>query len=79
MELVTASQLAEKLQISKRTVYRLIRENKIPRKRLGGQWRFDIDNVIKSLSSNPTSRIPDSRIPNSSDGLASPSTTERAQ
>jgi excisionase family DNA binding protein len=63
MEIVTAAQLAERLKITRRTVYRLVRENRIPKKRVGGQWRFDIDEVIKSMSSAPTSRIPSSENP----------------
>jgi len=63
MEIVTAAQLAERLKITRRTVYRLVRENRIPKKRVGGQWRFDIDEVIKSMSSSPSSRIPSSEDP----------------
>lgn len=63
MEIVTASQLAAKLQVTRRTVYRLIRENRIPRKKVGGQWRFDLMDVLKSLDTDLTLRNPVSSDP----------------
>jgi excisionase family DNA binding protein len=39
-ELFTAQQLAEYLQLSKRTVYRLVERHQLPAVRVGGQWRF---------------------------------------
>lgn len=39
-DLLTAQQLAEYLQLSKRTIYRLVDSHKIPAVRVGGQWRF---------------------------------------
>lgn len=39
-DLFTAQQLAEYLQLSKRTIYRLVERNQIPAVRVGGQWRF---------------------------------------
>ncbi len=39
-DLLTAHQLAEYLQLSKRTIYRLVDRNQIPAVRVGGQWRF---------------------------------------
>ena len=39
-DLLTAQQLAEYLQVSKRTVYRLVDSQSIPAVRVGAQWRF---------------------------------------
>jgi len=39
-DLFTAQQLADYLQLSKRTIYRLVERNQIPAVRVGGQWRF---------------------------------------
>lgn len=39
-DLFTPKQLAEYLQLSPRTVYRLLERNQLPGFRVGGQWRF---------------------------------------
>jgi PTS system nitrogen regulatory IIA component len=39
-DLFTPKQLAEYLQLSSRTVYRLLERNELPGVRVGGQWRF---------------------------------------
>jgi len=39
-DLLTPKQLAEYLQLSPRTVYRLLERNELPGLRVGGQWRF---------------------------------------
>lgn len=39
-DLFTPRQLAEYLQLSPRTVYRLLERNELPGVRVGGQWRF---------------------------------------
>jgi len=39
-DLLTPKQLAEYLQLSQRTVYRLLERDRIPAIRVGGQWRF---------------------------------------
>jgi PTS system nitrogen regulatory IIA component len=39
-DLVTSKQLAEYLQLSPRTVYRMLERNELPGVRVGGQWRF---------------------------------------
>lgn len=39
-DLFTPKQLAEYLQLSPRTVYRLLERNELPGFRVGGQWRF---------------------------------------
>ena len=39
-DLLTTKQLAEYLQLSERSVYRLLEQGDIPALRVGGQWRF---------------------------------------
>lgn len=39
-DLFTSKQLAEYLQLSPRTVYRMLERNELPGVRVGGQWRF---------------------------------------
>lgn len=39
-DLFTPKQLAEYLQLSPRTVYRMLERNELPGVRVGGQWRF---------------------------------------
>jgi excisionase family DNA binding protein len=39
-DLLTTKQLAEYLQLSERSVYRLLDQGDIPALKVGGQWRF---------------------------------------
>ena len=39
-DLLTTKQLAEYLQLSERSVYRLVERGEIPALKVGGQWRF---------------------------------------
>lgn len=50
---MTIEQLAEYLQIGKRSLYRLAREGRIPAKKILNKWRFDrhqIDTWIRQQS-----------------------------
>lgn len=52
-EILTIKQIGEYLKITERTVYRLAAAHKIPAFKVGGMWRFsleDIDNWIKQQS-----------------------------
>ena len=42
-EILTANEVADYLKVTVRTIYRLIREEKIPGRRVGGHWRFRKD------------------------------------
>jgi excisionase family DNA binding protein len=56
-ELLTLKQVAEWLQISDRTVHRLIAEGKLQGLKVGRQWRFEkaeIERYIDSLAMTTT-------------------------
>lgn len=40
-EILTMQQAAEMLQISERTIQRMLKKGEIPGSQVGGQWRFD--------------------------------------
>jgi excisionase family DNA binding protein len=42
-EILTANEAANYLKVTVRTIYRLIREGKIPGRKVGGSWRFRKD------------------------------------
>jgi excisionase family DNA binding protein len=50
-QILTASQVAELLQVHLRTVYKLARKGLIPGRKFGGGWRFSKDEIMKMISS----------------------------
>ena len=46
----TVKQLSDYLQISTSTIYSMARSGKLPATRVGGQWRFNKDEIDKSLN-----------------------------
>lgn len=46
-KLITISELAELLNVTTRTIYNMIYKNEIPFIRIGGSYRFDVDEVIE--------------------------------
>lgn len=44
-EILTLQQAAEMLQISERTIQRMLKKGEIPGTQIGGQWRFDRDQL----------------------------------
>lgn len=50
--MLTANQLAEKLNVSEQVIWRLARENKIPHIRIGRAMRFDLEKVLTALTPN---------------------------
>ena len=50
-EILTASQVAELLQLHPRTVYKLVKRGSIPGKKFGGGWRFNRSEIIGLISS----------------------------
>jgi len=48
-ELMTLEEVADYLRVTKTTVYRLLRQGKIPANKVGRQWRFDKTSIDKWL------------------------------
>jgi len=44
-EILTLQQAAAMLQVSERTIQRMVKRGEIPGTRIGGQWRFDRDQL----------------------------------
>ena len=45
LQILTVSELSEYLNVHRTTIYRLLREGKLPGFRLGGDWRFRLDAI----------------------------------
>jgi excisionase family DNA binding protein len=41
--LLTVQEVATYLAVNERTIYRLVKEGRMPAFRVGGQWRFKLD------------------------------------
>ena len=50
-KLLTLQQIAQRLQISETTLYKLVRNGKIPAIKVGNQWRFKIKDINRWLES----------------------------
>ena len=48
-EILTIEQAAEFLQLSKRSVYKLLRQGKIPGRKVLNKWRFEKENLRRWL------------------------------
>jgi excisionase family DNA binding protein len=53
-EILTASQVANLLQIHPRTVYKLVKQGSIPGRKFGGGWRFSRSEIITMISPQGT-------------------------
>jgi len=42
---LTIDQIGDYLQVSKEKIYKLCQRGKMPASKVGGQWRFDIEEV----------------------------------
>ena len=47
--LLTLEEIAECLKVSRDTIYRMAQKSKIPAIKVGGQWRFDGEEISKWL------------------------------
>jgi len=59
-ELMTLEEVATYLRVTKKTVYRLLKQGKIPASKVGRQWRFDkasIDEWLKQKSGGADANI----------------------
>ncbi len=48
-DIMTVSETAEYLRIGKTTLYKMVRDGKIPAFKIGNQWRFRRDDIEKWL------------------------------
>jgi excisionase family DNA binding protein len=55
-EILTASQVADLLQVHPRTVYKLVKQGSIPGRKFGGGWRFSKSDIILMISPQPPNR-----------------------
>jgi len=44
-EILTLAQAAALLQVSERTIHRMVKRGEMPGMRIGGQWRFDREQI----------------------------------
>jgi excisionase family DNA binding protein len=44
-EIMTIEQAADMLQVSARTIHRMVRKGQMPGRQVGSQWRFDRDQL----------------------------------
>ncbi len=51
-ELMTVEEIADYLRVTEKTIYRLLRQRKIPATKVGHQWRFDKASIDKWLHRN---------------------------
>lgn len=51
-EILTASQVAELLQMHPRTVYKLVKQGSLPGRKCGGGWRFRRSEIMTMISPN---------------------------
>jgi len=51
-EILTIQELSNYLKISKSTLYKLVREDKIPGQKVGRHWRFHRDAIDKWLKND---------------------------
>jgi excisionase family DNA binding protein len=61
-EILTASQVAELLQMHPRTVYKLVKQGSIPGRKCGGGWRFRRSEIMTMISPNgEAAQVPNHR------------------
>jgi len=51
-KLMTVEEVADYLRVTDKTIYRLLRQGKIPATKVGNQWRFDTDAIDRWLQQN---------------------------
>lgn len=49
-QILTASQVADMLQVHLRTVYKLARKGLVPGRKFGGGWRFSREEIVRMIS-----------------------------
>ncbi|MDO8700159.1 MAG: helix-turn-helix domain-containing protein [Deltaproteobacteria bacterium] len=59
-EILTASEVANLLQVHPRTVYKLVKQGSLPGRKFGGGWRFSRRNITQMISSRESAARPQS-------------------
>ncbi len=49
MKIVTAKEVGHYLKLSESTIYKLAASGEIPGFRLGDSWRFDMEEILKTI------------------------------
>jgi excisionase family DNA binding protein len=52
-EILTPKEVCEMFRIHRATLYKLVREGKIPSFRIGGDWRFRKDLILRWMAGRP--------------------------
>lgn len=74
---LSVKNMAAKLQVSEKTIYRMINDNRIPYSiKIGGQWRFNAEKIEKWIQRGATS---ENTLTNCIDNLFTLSTTIKEQ
>lgn len=63
VRLLTTAEIAVLLHVDADTVYREVREGRLPALRVGRQWRFDRDDVLRAVGSSPPIAVPSRWLP----------------
>lgn len=56
-EIMTVEQVADYLQISKKSVYQLVHEGKLPASKVLNKWRFNRHSIKQWIASNQSTTI----------------------
>jgi len=48
-DIVTAKELARYLKLTESTIYKLVSRRELPGFKIGGSWRFDLDEILKMI------------------------------
>lgn len=56
IELVTIKEISRLLNIAEKTIYKMAAEERIPAYKLGGSWRFSIEEVQRWLAEQHNQR-----------------------
>ncbi len=59
-EILNIDEVAETLHVSSRTVYNLLKSGKIPGIKIGGQWRFSREEIMKMFLVGNNMKVHDS-------------------
>ena len=53
---ITVDELSEYLRVHKITIYRMLKQGKLPAFRIGSDWRFSLETIMGSAPTQPSTR-----------------------